>query len=350
MNLSQASGPARVLVVDDSPVFARILADVLDGDPALQVVHRAGDGIEALKWLETGAADVLTLDVQMPRLDGLGTLSEVVRRHRLPCVMVSSTTRDGAATTLEALEKGAVDFFAKPEVDNPAAVLAVAEVLRAKVRAAAQVDMGRLLRGRPELVTPSFLGTPRRDLIALGASTGGPRSLETVLRPFPGDLPLRFVIAQHMPARFTTELARRLDAACRVRVREARDGDRLEPGLALVVPGGLNSRVEGAGDDLVLRFDPGPPAGPFVPSVDRLFSSLAAVGGRRVVACLLTGMGDDGVEGLRKVRERLGATLAESERSSVVFGMPGSAVAAGVVDVVVSKEQMAEEILHKVMV
>lgn len=336
-------------MVDDSPVTRRVLKDLLGADPGLEVVHAAAGGVAALKFLAGNRVDVVTLDVNMPGLSGLETLREVVRLHRLPCVMVSSTTQAGARTTLDALAAGAVDFVAKPDADNPAALLETGEQLREKVRGAAGADLSRLLRERPELVQPRFPHPPRRDLVLIGASTGGPIALETVLGCFPADFPAAFVVAQHMPLGFTGELAARLDAQSRLTVREAEDLSPVEPGLVLVVPGGKHSVLEEEGGRRVVRTRPAAVRTPHLPSIDDLFASAARLAPRRTIACLLTGMGTDGAAGMGLLRRAGAVTLAESERSAVIWGMPKKAIMDGVVDVVVSKEQMAEEITHRML-
>ncbi len=340
----------RVLVVDDSPVTRRFLSKALEADPELTVVGTAPDGILALDFLRQNRSgvDVVTLDVHMPNLDGLATLGEIVRMYRLPCVMVSSATRAEARVTLEALAAGAVDFFAKPAGEDPVALAEHGDVLRQKVKAAAGADLARLLADRPELLAASFPMSPRRDLVILGASTGGPKALRTILACFPGDFPARFVVAQHMPrGGFTAELARQLGSVCRLPVEEAADGSVLAPGTVLVAPGGYLSELERKAGKLVVRVREERRS--TLPSVDALFESAARLEGERTIGVILTGMGSDGTEGMKKLAAARAATLAESRRSSVVFGMPGSAVRAGVVEREVSKEQMAEEILHRML-
>lgn len=337
-------------MVEDSPVTARVLRDILSSAPDLEVVEVACDGVAALEILKGGGIDVVTLDVNMPQLDGIETLREVVRLYQLPCLMVSSMTRAGARSTLDALEAGAVDYFPKPRSDNPTELVEVGELLKDKIRCVAACDMERFFGYRPELVRQRFRTPPVRDLVVLGASTGGPRALEEVLSSFPSDLPARMVVGQHLPPGFATEFARRLDACSQLTVREAQDGAVLESGLVLVAAAGFHTEVAREGMTLVTRVRPVEGKQRYSPSVDLLLQSAARVHGPRTVGVVLTGMGDDGAAGMEALHDAGGATLAESERSSIVFAMPGAAIARGVVRTVVSKEMMAEEILHRMMV
>lgn len=340
----------RVLVVEDSPVTARVLRDILGAAPDLSVLEVARDGIAALEFLKAHQVDVVTLDVNMPNLGGIETLREIVRLHRLPCLMVSSVTTTGARTTLDALAAGAVDFFAKPRSENPTEMIAVGELLREKVRAVAGADVTKLFRMRPELVPQSFRTAPIRDLVVLGASTGGPRTLEVVLACFPSDLPAGFVIAQHLPVGFGAEFAARLDGTTQLTVREGKDFEEIEHGVVLVAPAGKLTTIEKGKTRLRLRVREPAEKPRYSPSVDLLFESAAQVWGAHTIGVVLTGMGDDGARGMEALHDAGAATLAESEASSVVFAMPGAAIARGVVRTVVSKELMAEEILHRMRV
>jgi two-component system chemotaxis response regulator CheB len=342
--------PLRILVVEDSPVTANILRDILSRAEDLQVVQIARHGVEALEALKTCSVDVVTLDVNMPHMDGIETLREIVRLYQLPCLMVSSLTRQGARSTLDALQAGAVDFFTKPRSENPTELVGVGALLQDKVRLAARCDMSAFFEGRPELVRQRFRSPPIRDLVVMGASTGGPRALDLVLSSFPSDLPARILVGQHLPPGFSSEFARHLDATSPLTVREAKDETILAPGTVLVAPAGLVTKVERRGTNLITRVMEPVGKERYTPSVDTLLSSAAAVHGSRTIGVVLTGMGDDGAQGMQDLHDAGGATLAESERSSIVFNMPRSAIELGVVRDVVSKEMMAEEILHRMMV
>ncbi len=343
--------PRRVLVVEDSPVTARILADLLSQDCRFEVAPVACDGTIALEYLKQNSVDVLTLDVNMPNLGGLETLREVIRLHRIPCVMVSSATKAGARTTLDSRAAGAVDFFAKPAGDNPAALYEQAQLLRDKVFAASLIDLTKLFADRPELLRQNFVSPPQRDLVLMGSSTGGPRTLETILQCFPSDLPAKIVIAQHLPVGFVSELAARLNAACQVSVRVAKNGSELKPGVVYLAPGGTQTTVVGSAGALFLRVTKPPALPRSTPSVDALFQSVVSHGvAAKTVAVLLTGMGEDGAIGMKALHDAGAVTLAESEASSIVYGMPKAAIDLGVVRTVVSKDLMAEEILHRMMV
>lgn len=340
----------RVLVVEDSPVTARLLADVLGGAADLVVAHVATDGIDALEYLKTHPVDVVTLDVNMPRMGGLETLREILRLHRLPCLMVSSATKAGARTTLDALAAGAVDFFAKPQGESPAALAEVAEELRAKVRAAAAVDVSRVFQDRPELLRQGVPANPSRDLVVIGASMGGPRTLEHILAALPADLPARIVIAQHLPPGFAPELARRLNAACPMTVKVAEPYAALAPGVVYLAPGGKETTVVAGARGLRLDVTTPGTIRRGMPSVDALFESAARAYAERTIAVLLTGMGEDGAAGMQALHDAGAATLAESKASAIACGMPQAAIQRGVVRTVVAKDLMAEEILHRMLV
>jgi two-component system chemotaxis response regulator CheB len=340
----------RVLVVEDSPVTARLIADVLGGTPDLEVAHVAVDGMAALEYLKTNPVDVVTLDVNMPRMGGLETLREILRLHRIPCLMVSSATKAGARTTLDALAAGAVDFFAKPQGESPAALAEVADDLRAKVRAVAAVDLERVLRDRPELLRQPVPSSPTRDLVVIGASMGGPRTLEHILSALPADLPARVVIAQHLPEGFAPELASRLNAATPLTVKVAEPYEGLEPGVVYLAPGGKETTVVAGARGLRLDVTTPGTRRRGLPSVDALFESAARAYAEKTIAVILTGMGEDGAAGMEALHDAGAATLAESRTSAIAEGMPGAAILRGVVRTVVAKDLMAEEILHRMLV
>lgn len=318
--------PTRVLVVDDSPLIRQILVDMLRKEPDLEVVGYARDGEEALLRIAELNPDVVTLDVEMPRLDGLGCLRELMKTRPVPAVMVSTLTSAGTETTLEALAAGAVDFVCKPDNGSISTLRGVREELVAKVRGARGARVHRAFRPTPR-PAPAAGKTDRIVLVA--SSTGGPRALAAMLEGIPQGFSAPMLVVQHMPAGFVAPLAKRLNAIGTMAVREAKRGDRMEPGVALVAPGGQHMTV---GVNGALKFDDGPSVHGVRPAADRLFASAAEAFGRRCVAVVLSGMGRDGAEGALAVRKAGGAVLAESEETCTIYGMPKVAVEIGAVE------------------
>jgi two-component system chemotaxis response regulator CheB len=325
----------RVLVVDDSALMRGLLTDLLSADPGLEVVGSAADPYAAWDRIKQLSPDVLTLDVEMPRMDGLTFLERLMAHRPLPVVMVSSLTEKNCDTTFRALELGAVDFVTKPKLDVSTGTVALAGELVAKVRAAATARPRP--RTRPPAGGPRQASAPAGGLrtthrvIALGASTGGCEALAAVLGAFPPDAPGTVAVI-HMPEGFTRSYAARLDRECAVRVAEARDGDRVLPGHVLIAPGGRHTAVARSGATTVVRVAGGEPVNRHRPSVDVLFDSCARELGANAVGALLTGMGDDGARGLLAMRRAGARTAAQDEATCVVFGMPREAIALGAAD------------------
>jgi two-component system, chemotaxis family, protein-glutamate methylesterase/glutaminase len=326
-------GPIKVLVVDDSAIVRKMLTDALKGEPDIEVVGGAGDPFVARDMILRFEPDVLTLDIEMPRLDGLSFLRNLMARRPMPVIIVSSLTQSGSAATIEALRAGAVDVLAKP--GGPASVSEWSARLKDRVRGIRQMAPGGLARAAAvstdSLPAPAVhFDHPRRrhGVIGIGASTGGPQAIELVLSRLPADTP-PIVIAQHMPPGFTKAFADRLDKACRVRVIEAAGGEVLQPGTVYIAPGGRHLVVDPYGFQLTTRVHDGPPQHHQRPAVDVLFHSLARLRGVPIVAVLLTGMGVDGANGLLALREAGAETIAQDESSCIVFGMPKEAIARG---------------------
>ena len=316
----------RVLIVDDSATMRKLIAAALSADPEIQVVGEAADPLQAREAIKVLSPDVITLDVEMPNMNGIDFLERLMRLRPMPVVMVSTLTTRGAEATLAALELGAVDCVAKPAAGTPHAF----DVLIDKVRGAAQARVRP--RGAPAAPCDTDTEfTPADKVVAIGSSTGGVEALLTLVERLPANC-APTVITQHMPATFTKSFAERLNRTCAAEVREARDGDPLTPGKVFLAPGG-DSHLEIDGvNHLRCRVTPGPPVSGHCPSVDRLFDSVARVAKARSVGVILTGMGRDGAKGLLAIREAGGRTLGQNEATSVVYGMPKAAFELGAVE------------------
>lgn len=346
--------PCRVLVVDDSAVVRQILSEILASDPGIEVVGTAADPLLARDKIKRLAPDVITLDVEMPRMDGLAFLENLMRLHPLPVVMISSLTERGADTTLQALALGAVDFVSKPKLDVSRGLQAYADEIIEKVKAAARSRVRALVRVpvAPKLTlapqapaasrSSQFRTTDR--LIALGASAGGTEALRVVLEGLPADAPA-VVMTQHLPATFSGAFAERLDRHSAMAVREASDGEAVLPGHAYLPPGGRHLRVIRDGARWRCRVDDGPAVNRHKPAVDVLFQSVALSAGANAIGVILTGMGDDGARGLLQLRQAGAPTLVQDEATSVVWGMPGAAMKLGAADETVPLEKIAERLL-----
>ncbi len=335
----------RVLVVDDSAFIRYAISRRLGADRQIQVVDTAANGAEAVEKVISLAPDVVTLDVDMPVMDGLEALARIMEHRPTPVVMLSSHTREGAEVTLRALELGAVDFIAKPQNGSAMGIVTLGEDLIAKVKAAARSRLHktpvRRAESKPFASTPG-LGLAAEAVVAIGASTGGPRALYEVIPHLPRDLPCAVVVVQHMPSGFTRALAQRLDAASSLPVVEAAHGEELRTGQVYVAPGDIHLVV----DRGRVRLESGPKVHGVRPSVDVTFLSLASYYGGRTVAAVLTGMGNDGAEGARAIHRAGGKVLAEDESTCVVFGMPRSVIEAGAADEVVPLPRIAERLVE----
>jgi two-component system chemotaxis response regulator CheB len=323
----------RVLVVDDSALMRKLIPRMLEADQSIEVVGTAMDGNFCLKKIEELKPNVITLDLQMPGMNGIDTLKEIMRRNPLPVIVVSSHSIEGASITFKALGLGAFDFVTKPQ-DAGAHMADAARELIAKIKAAADckvVRPGTLLGmpPRPEKIAAGKFAPVPSKTVAIGISTGGPQALEFLLAQQPADFPGTILVVQHMPSGFTEMFARRLDELCALRVKEAQSGDVLQAGRVLICPGNRHMTVKrlAMGDVVVLNEDPA--VNGHRPSVDVLFHSLAQEFGRSGIAVLMTGMGDDGAQGLGAVKKAGGMTIAQSEESCVVFGMPKAAIERG---------------------
>ncbi len=336
----------RVLVVDDSALMRKLIPAILSRDPLIEVVGTAMDGAFALKKIEELQPDVVTLDLEMPRMDGMETLRMIMRRAPLPVILFSTHSKEGAYSTFKALALGAVDFVAKPKDAAAGNLDAIADVLIEKIKVAKRAS-GRKLppavvseEPAPEKKKKRAALPPNR-IIAIGISTGGPNALQFVLAQIPEDFPASIIIVQHMPEGFTEMFARRLNECCALDVHEAKSGDLLVAGRVLICPGNRHLMVRRMprGDMVVLS--DGPPVNGHRPSVDVMFHSVAQEFGLTAVGVLMTGMGEDGAEGLGVIKSAGGMTIAQSEDTCVISGMPRAAISKGYANKVVPLDALA---------
>ncbi|HEY6356429.1 MAG TPA: chemotaxis response regulator protein-glutamate methylesterase [Burkholderiaceae bacterium] len=327
----------RVVVVDDSALVRGLLGEIINRQSDMQCVGAAADPLAARELIRSVNPDVITLDVEMPRMDGIDFLSRLMRLRPMPVVMVSTLTERGAEVTLRALELGAIDFVAKPRIGVAEGLQRLADDITDKIRIAARAQVRRLASATPpepgsHVAAPATLAPMGRlsteKLIFIGASTGGTEATKAVLMELPADSPA-ILITQHMPPGFTTSYAKRLDSLCQIRVKEAADGERLLPGHAYLAPGGFHLSVERSGANYVARVRDGEAVNRHKPSVEVLFESAARVAGPNALAVMLTGMGADGAQAMRMMRDAGSYNICQDEASCVVFGMPREAIARG---------------------
>ena len=350
----------KVLCVDDSALIRSLMTEIINGQPDMTVVATAPDPLVARELIKQHNPDVLTLDVEMPRMDGLDFLEKLMRLRPMPVVMVSSLTERGNEITLRALELGAVDFVTKPKVGIRDGMLDYSEKLADKVRAAARARVrqaapaqhaaaaGQAAGSHAAVPAPNFnnplLSTEK--LIIVGASTGGTEAIREVLVPLPPDAPA-VLIAQHMPPGFTKSFAQRLNGLCRITVKEAEHGERVLPGHAYIAPGHAHLLLARSGANYIAHLSDDPPVNRHRPSVDVLFRSAAQHAGKNAVGVILTGMGRDGAAGLLEMKKAGAYTLAQDEASCIVFGMPREAIALGAADEIASLPEMSRRVMAR---
>jgi two-component system chemotaxis response regulator CheB len=336
----------RIVVVDDAALYRKILRDVLATVPDVDVVGVASNGRMALEAIQSLRPDLITLDIEMPELDGLGVLNEIKRRQ-LPVgvIMLSSLTVPGAEITIKALRAGAFDFLPKPSTSNPQRSL---QELHDHL--APKIDAFRKSRSPAPRIrlpaSPRAIRQPVADVVAIGVSTGGPSALAQVLPKLPTDFPIPIVIVQHMPPIFTKSLASDLNRICALEVVEAADGDILQAGQIYIAPGGQQMRLQRATPGPIVRITDDPPEKSCKPSVDYLFRSVSEVFGRRALAVVLTGMGDDGMLGCQAIKSQGGIVLAQDQTSCVVFGMPRAVIDSGYVDMVTPLSALPSQLIR----
>lgn len=339
------SSKVRVLVIDDSALMRKLIPQILARDSEIEVVGTAMDGAFGLKKIEELRPHVVTLDLEMPRMDGMETLRQIMRRHHLPVIVVSAHSTEGASTTFKALALGAFDFVTKPADAASAHMDEIADELISRIKVAARTDV-RQTRTHVEPVR--FANKPAHrpkkeptKIVALGISTGGPNALQYLLSELPGNFPGSIVVVQHMPEGFTEMFAKRLNECCAIDVKEAQSGDLLIAGRALICPGNRHMKVRRMPMGNVVVLSDEERVNGHRPSVDVLFRSVASEFGSRAVGVLMTGMGDDGAGGLGQLKTAGALTIAQSEESCIVYGMPKAAIERGYAERVVSLEMMA---------
>lgn len=346
-----AKQTTKVLIVDDSALMRQILTRILSSDPEVEVVGTAADPFFARDKIKALEPDVLTLDVEMPRMDGITFLEKLMKAHPMPVVMVSSQTKAHCDITIRALEIGAVDFVQKPSVATTEALEREAAQIIDKVKAAGRARIGRprpqpvgQTPSAPQMVRVPSRSAPSNAMIAIGASTGGTEAIREVLMALPEDAP-PIVIVQHMPPNFTASFATRLDQCCRIQVKEAADGDKLARGLALLAPGGYQMGVVRTTTGYAVTVREDPEVNRHRPSVDYMFDSIAEIAGKNVTAAILTGMGADGARGIKRLRDNGARTIAQDAATCVVFGMPKEAIAHGGADYILPLHHIGEALM-----
>lgn len=344
-----------VIVVDDSALIRKLLSELLNQDPDIEVVATAADPYQAREKIKQFNPDVLTLDVEMPKMDGLTFLRNLMRLRPMPVVMVSTLTEKGAQVTLDALALGAFDFVEKPKLDVSNTLADYSVEICQKVKAAARVPLPALLTHVDEKLTADAVIAKQetvftqlrttKKIIAMGASTGGTEAIKEVLCRLPLNTP-GIVVTQHIPASFSAAFAQRVNKYSAITVKQAEDGEHILPGHAYIAPGDKHLLVERSGARYYCRLNDGPPVSRHKPSVDVLFRSVAQNVGPNAVGVLLTGMGDDGAQGMLEMRQAGANNLVQDEKTSVVWGMPGTAFKLGAAEKVVALQKMAEEMLQ----
>ena len=352
-----ARAPIQVFIVDDSAVMRQVLSELLAGSPDIRVIGTAADPLFALQKMEKQWPDVIVLDIEMPRMDGLTFLRKIMAERPTPVIICSTLTQEGASVGVDALNAGAVELITKPKAGLKEFLVEERRRLINAIQSAAQARLHKLRTATPVQVAPKVrledfpetqaakLELTTERVVAIGASTGGTQALEAVLSALPNTAP-GIAIVQHMPEKFTAAFANRLNGICQIEVREAVSGDRIRQGLALIAPGGRHMQVKRNGAQYVVEVRDGPPVNRHKPSVDVLFRSTANHAGMNALGIILTGMGDDGAEGLLRMRQAGALTIAQDEESCVVFGMPKEAIKRDSATHILPLQQIASAILN----
>jgi two-component system chemotaxis response regulator CheB len=349
----------KVLVVDDSAFMRKALTSMLQEDPEIKVIGTARDGVEAIQMIQDLKPDIVTMDVEMPRMDGITALREIMQKCPVPVIMVSSLTTEGAKVTLEALEVGAVDFIPKNLAELSVNIVKIKGMLIEKIKT---IGKRGIIKRRtiakpaetkietPKVEIPKVRVTTERKvgIVSIGTSTGGPKALQEIIPKLPKDFPVPIVIAQHMPPNFTKPFAERLDQLSQLSVKEAEEGETIKPGIVYIAPGRGHMRLKRRGIETLVNISEDKEEFIYRPSVDALMLSVADCFPGRSLGVILTGMGNDGAKGCKKIKENGGRIFAQNEESCVVYGMPRAVIEAGIADKVVPLEEMAGEIINAV--
>ncbi len=354
----------RVLIVDDSAIVRQSLTHILSSDPELEVVGTASDPYMAVEQIKKVVPDVITLDVEMPKMDGITFLKKIMSQHPIPVIIISSLTSKGTETALSALESGAVEVVLKPELHTPQQIKEASIILIDKVKAASHAVIHRrrlvlakapksvkpkltadAMLSKPSIISSSLLKTTEK-IVAVGASTGGTEALKTFLESFSLDSP-GIIIVQHMPELFTKQFADRLNEQCKIAVKEAKNGDSVLRGQALISPGNKHMLLKRSGARYFVEVTEGPLVNRHRPSVDVLFRSVARYAGKNAVGVIMTGMGNDGAQGLLEMKKSGAFTIAQNEKTCIVFGMPKEAIKLNAVDKIMSIYSIAYEVQHQ---
>jgi two-component system chemotaxis response regulator CheB len=345
----------RVLIVDDSAVVRQTLSEILSSDPLIEIMATAGDPFAAADKMKDEIPDVITLDIEMPKMDGITFLQKIMAQHPIPVVICSSLTEKGSASAMKAFESGAVEIITKPRIGTKLFLEEARINICDTIKAAAQVNLKRHIAPHsvePKLTADVIISKTNKSMlettekvVVVGASTGGTEALKTFLEAFPLDTP-GIVIVQHMPENFTTAFAKRLDGLCKITVKEAQNGDSVLRGQALIAPGNHHLLLKRSGARYFVEIKDGPLVSRHRPSVDVLFRSAARYAGKNTIGIIMTGMGDDGAKGMLELKEQGAYTIAQDEKSCIVFGMPNEAIKLGSVTKILPLGFISEHVMH----
>lgn len=343
----------KVMIVDDSALIRRILTDILNTDDEISVIATARNGKEALEKIETLKPDLVTLDIEMPIMDGITALKHIVNRYKIPVIMISTLSKEGAELTLKALDEGAVDFLPKP---NNVFKLSQEEIAREIIDKIKAGSKSKIFDKKPVLQRVNTIDKKNNKyvngefstIVSIGSSTGGPRALQDLLSGLPKDINASIVIAQHMPSKFTKSLADRLDSISQINVKEAEEGDILKRGYAYIAPGDYHMKIVEERIGLVVRLNKNPKVMGLRPTVDNLMESVSNINKYFKIGIILTGMGSDGAKGIQLIKNCNSYTIAQDEESSIVYGMPRAAILTGSIDKILSIDKIADEVINKV--
>lgn len=351
----------KVLVVEDSSLVRKIITDILTRDPEIEVVGTANNGQTAILRNDLLNPDVITMDIEMPIMDGLEALRQIIKKNPKPVIMMSVLTRHGTEATFKALEYGAVDFIPKPATNLSLSLAEISDILIEKVKSVYRSNIKftafaskekieteeKIVENKPEIKISSYDIKGKSDkIVGIGTSTGGPSALMEVFKRLPGNFPSPVLVVQHMPEGFTKAFSERLNIGSAIKVKEAEDGDKLSAGCGYIAPGDFHMKVENSDGNRIIRLHKGEKVSGHRPSIDVLFNSMAGCCGRNSVCVIMTGMGQDGAEGILKIRNMGGHTMAQDESTSVVYGMNRVAVNKGAIDEIVPLYEIPERIIR----